>query len=369
MVDGNKKLNWAIIGGGNGGQAMAGHIGIKGFPVKLYDISEEVVEAINKKGGIEVDGAVEGFGKVQLASTDIEKVLEGSDMIVVVLPSLYHADIARACAPYLKDGQMIFLHPGASCGALEFRSILDKEKCSANVVVGEAQTLLYACRVTEPGKAHIFGVKNIVLAAAFPAKENKRMIEGLNTAFPEFKEAKNVLQTSLENLNAMMHPAPTLLNTSKIDAQEDFLYYYDGITPVIGKYVEKMDEERLAIGKALGIELTSMVDWYRTMYDAKGQTLSELCKDNKSYDGIKGQKTLKTRYVLEDIPNSLEAVASLGKMVGVNVDRMETIVKLGQYILEGDILMDGRTVENLGIAGFSVQDLLDYVETGARKVS
>ena len=172
-----KKTNWAIIGGGNGGQSMAGHLGVKGFSVKLFDINEEVVRRINEKGGIAVSGIVEGFGKVQLASTNIREVLEGSDFIIVVLPSLYHNEIARACAPHLKDGQIVFLHPGSTFGALEFKKVLMEEGCRADITIGEANTLLYACRVKEPGKAHIFGIKNLLLAAALPAKENKRMLK------------------------------------------------------------------------------------------------------------------------------------------------------------------------------------------------
>ncbi|CAH2212095.1 NAD/NADP-dependent octopine/nopaline dehydrogenase family protein [Tepidibacter aestuarii] len=366
MKNNNKKLNWAIIGGGNGGQSMAGHIGIKGFPVKLYDINKETTEAINDKGGIYVDGAVKGFGKVDLASTDISKVLEDSDIVVVVLPSLYHASIARKCAPHLKNGQIILIHPGSTLGALEFKHVLEQEKCSADVVVAEAHTLLYACRATEPGRAYIFGVKNSVMTAALPATENKRVIDNLNIVFPQFKEVKNVIKTSLENTNAMMHPGPSLLNTSKIESQEDWLYYYDGITPSIGAYVEKMDKERVEIGKAFGVKITPIKDQYREMYDAKGETLTELVRTTKAYDGIKGQKTLKTRYILEDIPNSLLPIVSLGKMTGVNVDKMETIVKLAKHML-GDDIQEGRTLENVGIQDLSVDELIEYVETGIKK--
>lgn len=357
-----KNINWAIVGGGNGGQSMAGHLGVKGFSVKIFDIDRDVVKKINEKGGIDVSGSVEGFGRVQLATTSIREVIDGSDFIIVVLPSLYHRDIARACAPHLKDGQIVLLHPGSTFGALEFRKTLMEEGCTGDVTIGETNTLLYACRVTETGKAHIFGIKNFLLAAALPARENKRMLKMLNTAFPQFREAKNVIHTSLENLNAMMHPAPTLLNTSKIDSKEDFLYYHEGITPIIGDYIEKMDEERILIGKALDIEIIPMKKWYVDMYDSTGETLSELCKNTIAYRGIKGQKTLMTRYVLEDIPYSLEAMMSLGKMVGIDVDRMETIVKLGRSILGDTLLRDKRTVGALGISEFSKEDLLSYVE-------
>ena len=43
---------WAIIGGGNGGQAIAGHLSILGERVRLFDVVQATVDAINEKGGI-----------------------------------------------------------------------------------------------------------------------------------------------------------------------------------------------------------------------------------------------------------------------------------------------------------------------------
>ena len=360
----NKKVKWAIIGGGNGGQAMAGHVALKGFDVKIYDVCEETCSIISDKGGIDVTGAVEGFGKVDMASTDMSKVLEGADIAVVVLPSLYHASIAKKCAPFLKDGQVVVLHPGASCGALEFKRVLEEEGCKADVAVAEANTLLYACRAATPGNAHIFGTKNFVTVAALPATENKKVLELLNSAFPEFIEAKNVIQTSLENLNAIMHPAPSILNVARIESGIDWQYYYDGFTPSIGGFVEEIDKERIEIGKVYGLDLMPITDWYRKTYDAKGDTLSELVQSTRAYDGIKGQKTLKTRYLLEDVPNSLKAIASLGKKAGVSVEKMDLVVRLCEIMLEGDISTEGRTVENLGIDKLSTEDIISYVELG-----
>ena len=56
-----------------------------------------------------------------MASTDIEKVMEGTEIILIVLPSLYHKDMAKKMSPYLKDGQYVVLNPNASLGTVEFR--------------------------------------------------------------------------------------------------------------------------------------------------------------------------------------------------------------------------------------------------------
>jgi opine dehydrogenase len=79
-----------------------------------------------------------------------------------------------------------------------------------------------------------------------------------------------------------------------------------------------------------------------------------------------GQKSLHTRYLLEDIPMGLVPMVSIGKMLEVDVFRMETVVNLAQFILEKDLTANGRTVESLGLAGKSATDILSYVETGKK---
>ena len=78
---------WAIIGGGNGGQTIAGHLSILGEEVRLFDVVPETVEAINEKGAITLHHAVEGVGKIQFATTDMEKAVTGADVVMMVLPS------------------------------------------------------------------------------------------------------------------------------------------------------------------------------------------------------------------------------------------------------------------------------------------
>ena len=133
---------WAIIGGGNGGQAIAGHLASMGEQVRLFDVVQATVDALNEKGSITLHHAVEGEGKLQFATTDMAKAMDGADVLMVVLPAIYHKSIARKMIPHLRDGQVVLLHPEASCGALEFRKEMKDMGCTADVVVGAACTLL-----------------------------------------------------------------------------------------------------------------------------------------------------------------------------------------------------------------------------------
>ena len=363
----SKKPVWAIIGGGNGGQSMAGHLSLMGFPVRFYDIIPETVRTIRNQGGIQVGGVVKGFGKIELATQKIAEAVDHADIIVVVTPAVAHREVAEALAPHLENGQVVFVHPGATGGALEFRRVLEQRNPKTPVTLSESNSLIYACRSPEPGHASILGIKKELMVSALPASETELAVKLLNTAFPQIYPGRNVLETSLSNPNAMMHPAPTLLNTSMIESGRDWLYYWDGITPSIGAFVEQIDRERLAIAAALGLSLPSTREWYKLAYGAVGNTLTEVVRDNKAYEEVKGQKSLFTRYLLEDIPMGLVPMVSIGTMLGINVSRMETVIRLAEFLTGHDFTKNARTVESLGLAGMTAQEILRFVETGNAK--
>jgi len=361
-----KNLRWTVIGGGNGGQSVSAHLAIMGFHVRLYDISPDTVNAINKQGGIELEGVVQGFGKIDRVTTDLHEAIQGAHIVMVIAPATAHRHIAKALAPFLKDGQSIVLHPGATCGALEFYKVLADEKCTARVTIGETNSLIYACRSSRPGQATILGIKNKLLAAAIPAEASTSLVDKLNSAYPQVHPAVNVLATSFDNTNPIVHPAPILLNTAVIESQKEWLFYLEGITPAVGAFLEKMDQERIAVGKALGLDLWSCRDQYVIEYGVNESTLSDAVRKTEAYADIKGPQSLETRYLLEDIPMGLVPLVAIGKSLNVPVERMETIIKLGEFILGKDLTSTGRTLEKIGLTGMTAAEIRQFIETGRK---
>jgi opine dehydrogenase len=365
----SRKTKWAIVGGGNGGQSVAGHLALMGYPVRLYDIFPNTVNRINEQGGIKIGGVVEGFGKLEFATLDMGKALAGADVVLVTAPATAHRTIARECAPHLTDRQIVIIHPSATCGALEFNEVLRKSGCGIDLPVAETNSLIYTCRSPRPGEAEILGIKQDLVLATLPADKNTRALECFQEAFPQIKAGRNILETGLGNANAVMHPTPSILNLSLIESRHEWLYYWEGITPTIGAFVEALDEERLALAKSFGLDLPSIREWYRLAYGVEGQSLSEVCRKNPAYEKVKGQKELRTRYILEDIPYSLVPMIELGRMQGLSMDRMDVIARLGQYLLRDDcFLANGRTLKNLGVDNMNSGQFIRFIQTGERPV-
>jgi opine dehydrogenase len=355
-------VSYCVMGAGHGGLAMAGHLGIIGHPVNLYNRTDEKLEGVRWHGGIKVGGAVSGFGPIRTATSDMREAMTDVDVVMVVTPSTAHKSLAAAMAPFLRDGQLIVLNPGRTGGALEFRKVFRDAGMRAKVVVAETQTFLYASRALSRWEAHVFRIKNSVPLATLPAFWIPDALRMLNGPFPQFVAGSNVLATSLENIGAVFHPALTILNAGWIEATHgDFDYYLQGITPAVAKLLERIDAERLAVASAVGVRSMSAREWLYLSYDSPGKNLFEAIMNTGSYRGIKAPPSIDHRYISEDVPMSLVPIASLGSMLNVPTPAINMIIELGSILHSTDYRTSGRTVESLGLAGLSVKQIRQMV--------
>jgi opine dehydrogenase len=350
----------AVLGAGNGGQALAGYLSMKGFSVNLYNRSEKRICQLKKNGGVQLSGLFKEFAPLNVITTNIRKAIEAVDLIMVVVPAHAHRFIAKICAPHLTKGQTIVLNPGRTGGALEFRNVLKEEGVDNHVHIAETQTFLFVSRVLGPHVA-ISGVKNVVPVAAIPSSDTTKVVETLKKIHNSFEEAKNVLETGLNNVGAIFHPSTMIFNIGRVESQDDFGYYVEGITPEIARFLERLDNERRMVARAFQVRTLSTSDWLRTVYSAKGRNLYELIQDNGKYRGVGSPGSLLHRYILEDIPTGLVPMASLGDLAGVETPVIDTVIGIASQFYRIDFWETGRTIESLKLKGMTGEQIINHV--------
>ncbi|HHU50255.1 MAG TPA: NADP transhydrogenase subunit alpha [Firmicutes bacterium] len=350
---------FCVLGAGHGGLAMAGHLGLMGYKVNLFNRSESRITPIQMMGGIELSGIIEGFGEINLATSNIADAVCDADILMVVVPATGHRFIAETIAPYLRDGQAIVLNPGRTGGALEVNSILRKKMgVTADVLIGEAQTLLYASRSINPAQVQIFGLKNTIPVSALPGQRTAELVTKLRSVFPQFVPGDNVLKTSLDNIGAIFHPALTVLNAARIESTRgEFQFYMEGVTSSVAHVLEALDAERVAVAAALGIRAMSAREWLYVAYDAAGKNLYDAMRNNHGYKGINAPSVVDHRYLWEDVPMSLVPIASLGEQLGVPTPTINNIIHLASLMNQTDYWSIGRTTAKMGLAGLSVAEI------------
>lgn len=351
------KPKFAVLGAGHGGLAMAGHLSLMGFEVKLYNRSEERLWGVKSMGGITLEGEIEGFAKIDVASTNMKEVIEEAEIIMVVVPATAHEFIAEQSAPYLHDGQIVILNPGRTFGALEFKQVVKKMGNTSDVIFAEAQTFIYASRVVGPAQAHIFRIKNSIPVASIRAYLIPKVLERLRVAYPQFVAGDNIFKTSFDNIGAVFHPAICVLNSGWIEDDAEFQFYLEGVTESVARVLEKVDLERIKVAESLGIRAMSAKEWLYLAYGAQGNDLRESMRANPGYRGIMAPNRLSIRYISEDVPSSLVPMASIGNKFGIPTPTINSIIEIASTINNTDYWSIGRTVEKLQIAEMSLREL------------
>src|SRR6476660_5809509 len=104
----------AVLGGGNGSFAAAGDLSLAGHEVRLWRRDRAAVAAHDAAGGAITVKDFRGRheAKPSLITSDIAAAVRDAELILCPAPATAQQDIARTVAPYLRDGQVVFLPPG-----------------------------------------------------------------------------------------------------------------------------------------------------------------------------------------------------------------------------------------------------------------
>ncbi len=362
----HRKSSVAILGAGHGGLALAASLARQGHRVALWNRSPARVVPVAERGGVRLSspGSAAVHAPIDVATSDIASALVGARLVVVAVPACGHADIARACAPHLRDGQAVLLLPGRTGGALEFRRACRGAGCRARVLLGEANTFPLAARSVGPADAVIFGVKSEVLAASLPANRTAELLAAFRPLLPMLAPARSVLETGLANFGAILHPIITLLNAARIEDGDSFDFYTDGVTPRVAAVLADADAERLAIARAFGVNACSLRAWVGQTYGHRADTLHAAVGGNPAYVGIKAPDTLAHRYLLEDVPTGLIPLIELGRAAGVATPTLAGLVDLARLLLGGQRWQRPRTLNALGLDGLRPEEIRAFVQRG-----
>ena len=355
-----------VMSAGNGGQALAGDLTLRGHEVTLFEHPRfgATVQAIRNKGNtIQMENKVSGIARLARVTTDPEEALREAEIIYFTAPSFAQAPFFELSIPHFKDGQVLVLSPG-NYGTFALREAF--RKLGKDVLVGETDNLPYACSASEPGRVNVRGVKNPVTLAVLPGSSYDAVDAIMKDAFcTSYKKGKNVFQTSMANTNMIVHCIPMLMNAGRIENTEgDFRFYFDGMPHSVCRAMEAVDAERLAVGKAFGLDLASTVETIRTQYHVQGEDLYSVIQANAAFGGDKpdAPKTLNHRFITEDAPFSMLPLIELGTLGGVETPVMRSVVQLCGLILGENYFASGMTLAKMGLQGKTISEIEEFIQ-------
>jgi opine dehydrogenase len=84
--------------------------------------------------------------------------------------------------------------------------------------------------------------------------------------YPDVVQASNVLETGFMDINAVEHPPQIVCNAGWLEhTKGDYLFYYEGTTPSVGRVIDVLDGERMAVAEVVGVRTKPFAQVFHEM--------------------------------------------------------------------------------------------------------
>jgi opine dehydrogenase len=340
----------AVIGGGNGAYAAAADLTQQGHEVRLWRRNAEALAA--SRTLVLKDAA--GESKVTLASVspDIADAVRGAELIFLPDPAFTQVENAKRLAPHLADGQVVFLAPGT------FGSWILAQGVKADVAFAETGTLPWLTRKHGPTTAAITARATRLPTGVYPASAAPRAHAVLKKVFP-VEPVEDALSAALMNAGPVIHPPLILMNAGPLEHFERWDIHKEGTQPSIRRVTDALDAERIAARVALGYRAPHfpLADHYSADGDEwmYGRKVHKKLTD--SNDWRERIVLTEHRYMREDVEHGLAFLVSVCEWANVPCPVAGGLLALGSAVVGKDLRREGRTLENLGLAKFSREEM------------
>ena len=241
----------AVLGGGNGSFAAAGDFSLQGHEVRLWRRDAQAVQAHRAAGGtITVkDFAGRHEAKPALITADMAAAVEGAELIFCPAPATAQHDIARALAPFMTDGQVLFLPPG-TFGSVIFAKAAYEAGNKAKAAFAETGTLPWLTRKHGPYEAAITIRAKRLPTGVFPLTLKEHALKVIGEAFPGvIEDCGDALSAALMNAGPIIHPPLIVMNAGPLEHFERWDIHKEGTQSAIRRVTDALDAERIAVAR------------------------------------------------------------------------------------------------------------------------
>lgn len=362
MADTQGAVSVGIAGAGAIGLGTAAFLEQAGHKPILWSPSGNSTRKLASGGPLEVAGAIEGSFRPGVAAS-AEELVASADIVLVALPANGHKLVYDAIAPHLREDQVVIISSHSSFGALYLSKLLAGRRVSLPIVAW-GTTAVTARRPAE-AQVRINTIRSRIDLATIPPSRARDGLLACQALFGDkFAERDGLLAITLSNLNPQTHMGMALCNMTRIENGES---WWEGpnVTANVGRMIEAMDAERLAIADALDLKVRTIFEHLPLSYHVQPDSVSNMNREmHERGFGVKGPTTTETRYVLEDAPYGLHVTAALGRLTGRPATLHEAGVALFSALYGRDFAGENEILGALGLDALGLDELRALSEAG-----
>ncbi|OXR48721.1 glycerol-3-phosphate dehydrogenase [Pusillimonas sp. T2] len=353
----------AVLGGGHGCYAAAADLSEAGHEVSLWRRDAAALQPVIDSGCITIkDDEGQRDIRIAHATADIGEAIKGAQLIVIPSPAIAQMDIARAMAPHLTDGQVVYLPPG-TFGSYLMAEAVKAAGNKAEVTWAETGTLPWLVRKHGPNTVAITTRATRLPTGAYPAKRSAHALDVIRQAFPVVEPCEDAMSGALMNAGPIIHPPLIIMNAAPLQHFEAWDIHNEGTQPAVRSVTDKLDLERIAIREAMGYAAPHfpLADHYNSDNWMYGDVHKKLVKSGDWREHIDLHSH---RYMTEDTMLGLSFQASVADWTNTDAPISKGLLAIAGGIVGQDLRKGPRALPTMGLAGLNKADMRELLYQG-----
>ncbi|WP_312367797.1 NAD/NADP octopine/nopaline dehydrogenase family protein [Ensifer sp.] len=351
-----------IVGAGSIAFGTAVLVEQQGHQVKLWSPSGERTRALANGEALTAEGAIKGTFHPGVA-TSAEDLVAGAEALVIALPAYGHKTVLDAIAPHITPQQIVIFSSHASFGALYLSRLLAARGVTVPIVAWG--TTAVSGRQLSPTTVNVNTIRKQVDLATVPSSESARGLSVCKDLFGDrFLDRGSLMAIALSNLNPQNHMGIALGNMTRMERGESWSQGQN-VTPNVGRLLEDLDQERIAIASTLGLEVRNIFQHFHLSFHVPMNSISQMNQEmHEAGNGGSGPTTADSRYVTEDVPFGLVMTAKIGRLAGHPAELHEAGIKIFSAMYGRDFTAENDLLNALDLDAMSLDELKDLCRNG-----
>ena len=356
------RLRIGIAGAGAIAFGSAALLAENGHDPMLWSPSGGGTKELTNGTPLTAEGAVSTELTPRIAD-NARQLAEENDCLLIALPAYGHKTVMDALAPHIGQGRHVIISSHASLGAIYLCQLLAERGIAAPVTAWG--TTAVTGRRQSPTRVRVNTVRKLIDLCTVPEDRSGEALGLCQRLFGErFQPREGLLAISLSNLNPQNHMGIALGNMTRMERGEDWSQGQN-VTPNVGRLLEALDAERLAIAVTLGLSVRTIFEHFHLSFHVPLASISEMNQQmHEEGKGGTGPATADSRYVTEDVPYGLALTAALGRMADRPALLHEAGIRIFSAMYGRDFMGENALLDAIDLSGHGLDDLKEAAKTG-----
>ncbi|HMK78427.1 MAG TPA: NAD/NADP octopine/nopaline dehydrogenase family protein [Xanthobacteraceae bacterium] len=352
----------AIMGAGAIGFGGAACLARNGHEPVIWSPSGRGTAALATGEPLVATGVITGEFRPRVAASCAE-ALADAEAVLVALPGNAHRLVFDAMAPHLSAEQIVLISGHLSFGALYLARLLAARNVKLPIVAWG--TTVTTGRKRGAAAVHVNNLRQKVDIATVPLAAAARGLATCQALFGDcFVPRDDLMAIAVSNLNPQNHLGIALCNLTRMERGERWSQN-ENVTDAVGRLMEALDAERLAIAAKLGVAVRTIREHYSLSFNVAPGPIGAMARQMHARgDATFGPTSLDTRYVLEDVPYGLVPPARLGRLVEAPARLHEAGIAILSAAYGRDLAAENDLLPAIGFETLSLDDLRRLAREG-----